>query len=148
MTEGLQRFVISLYETGVFDEALTMGQMAREARGGPIEMISEVEGAIHERLGQLEEAARLYEEMVATHVKPIRALERLAVVHYRGGRIEMVREVVSRLEPRAQDDAHALMMCAHLLVTLGEIYPRPYRSHIARSDSLRNAPRCISATQA
>jgi hypothetical protein len=69
--------------------------------------------------------------MVAAQVTPVRALERLAVVHYRSGNTAEAKNVVSRLIPRAQDDAHALMMCAHLLVALGgttEAVPLAYRA--------------------
>ena len=130
VTETLQRFAISLYETDAFDEALTIARNAREGRS-PIETISEVEGAILERLGKLEEAARLYEDMASAEVRPVRAMERLAVVYHRLGRPDDVRRVVERLVPRAQDDAHALMMVAHLLVTAGEIgraLPIAYRA--------------------
>jgi tetratricopeptide (TPR) repeat protein len=130
VTETLQRFTISLYETGAFDEALTLGRNAREGRS-PIETISEVEGAILERLGRLEDAAQLYEGMVSAEVRPIRAMERLAVVYHRLGRPDDVRRVVEKLIPRAEDDAHALMMVAHLLVTTGEIkraLPIAYRA--------------------
>lgn len=130
VTESLQRFAISLYETGAVDEALTITRKAREGRT-PIETISEIEGAILERLGQLQEAARLYEDMTTANVRPVRALERLAVVYHRLGRTEDVKRVVERLLPRAQEDAHALIMVAHLLVTIGEIsraLPIAYRA--------------------
>lgn len=119
VTETLQRFTVSLYETGAFDEAL---KIARDARAGrfPIETISEVEGAILERLGRLDDAAQLYEDMVSAEVRPIRAMERLAVVYHRLGRADDVRRVVEKLIPRAEGDAHALMMVAHLLATTGD----------------------------
>lgn len=130
VTETLQRFVISLYETDALDEALGITRSARAGRT-PIETISEVEGAILERLGELEEAARLYEDMAAAEVRPVRALERLAVVYYRLGRSDDVKRVVEQLLARAQEDAHVLMMVAHLLVTAGEVIralPIAYRA--------------------
>jgi lipopolysaccharide biosynthesis regulator YciM len=119
VTVTLQRFTISLYETGAFDEALTIARSARKGRS-PIATISEVEGAILERLGKLEEAAQLYEDMASAQVRPVRAMERLAIVYHRLGRADDMRRVVDRLIPRAEDDAHALMMVAHLLVAAGE----------------------------
>jgi tetratricopeptide (TPR) repeat protein len=119
VTEALQRFTISLYETGAFDEALTVSRSARKGRS-PIATISEVEGAILERLGNLEEAAQLYEDMASAQVRSVRAMERLAIVYHRLGRADDMRRVVERLIPRAEDDAHALMMVAHLLVAAGE----------------------------
>src|SRR5262249_22649948 len=125
----LRRFTVSLYEIGAFDEALKTARNAREGRS-PIETISEVEGAILERLGRLEDAAQLYEDMVSTEVRPIRAMERLAVVYHRLGRADDVRRVVEKLILRAED-AHALMMVAHLLVITGDIkraLPSAYRA--------------------
>jgi tetratricopeptide (TPR) repeat protein len=130
VTESLSRFVISLYEIRAFDEALSI---ARQARGdkGPVERISEVEGAILERFGQLQEAASLYEKMVAAGVAPVRALERWAAIDYRQGRTDAAMATVAKLVPRASHDPHALMMCAHLLVAVSRIteaLPLAYRA--------------------
>lgn len=130
VSETLQRFAISLYETGALEEGLTITENARKGRS-PIETISEVEGAILERLGRLEDAARLYESMVAAEVRPVRAMERLAIVYHRLGRTADVRSVVESLIPRAEDDAHALMMAAHLLIAAAEMkraLPLAYRA--------------------
>jgi tetratricopeptide (TPR) repeat protein len=119
-SESLARLVIALYESKQYEEALEVSRRAREGRQ-PLETISEVEGAILEQLGDLDRAKQLYEEMIAARVAESRALERLATVLYRQGKVSEVQQVLHRLRPRIAGDANALMACSHLHVAVGDL---------------------------
>ena len=133
----LRKYLACLYNSGLYQDALTIAQALRTKNNGkPIPFITEIETHVLEYIGDLETTKELLSELILIEPEKVMHRLRLAFIYVRANNYEEACQAIDRVSfDEIKDDAEALMRVAHI------------RAYLKMSDALRFAFRARRIAQ-
>jgi tetratricopeptide (TPR) repeat protein len=125
-----RKYLTALYHAGAYREALALAQQLRHG-GPPIPLVSEIEAAVLEYIGDLQEARNLWEGLAGLEPENSSHRIRVLLLDLRRGDLTRARDQLSRISyEQIKNDARALINVAWARLTLGEgdFMPLAYRA--------------------